>query len=359
MHVPWRLASPRDNGQNHVHRRQRIELDNKVQLASQVYSTTASDESAESGSSSGQSLAKARFDASMATGKGKEPKGDYSVRKRKHKESSLSATVMDFRVFSVCRVGTKAPKIHKTGRVPKWHCKGRVWNQCSFFLTRLVCVSNDISKSDGCCFEVIKMRWSDIEDLVVLLGRNLYRPFGGLMWERHFEEDLLELVSEKVSNEECLFVYREYALLLSVYVEDEIARRKPKEAEYGSHVQEIDETRWSWRTNFISSSHIYFGCSQSECKPNEISFDEFTKMFESRFSAGATENLNRVGKASRTNGCMVLRRRRRCSKMRWATLWIGKQESDAAIQRLKSFRGWSSFQERSQVCSQIVLKCLY
>ena len=50
MHVPWRLTSPRDNGQNHVHRRQRIELDDKVQLASQVYSTTAIDEIAESGS---------------------------------------------------------------------------------------------------------------------------------------------------------------------------------------------------------------------------------------------------------------------------------------------------------------------
>ena len=42
-------------------------------------------------------------------------------------------------------------------------------------------------------------------------------------------------------------------------------------------------------TSFLH--HIYLGCTQSECKPNEISFDEFTKMFESRFSAGATEKI--------------------------------------------------------------------
>ena len=37
--------------------------------------------------------------------------------------------------------------------------------------------------------------------------------------------------------------------------------------------------------------HVYSGCSQRECTPNEIVVEEYTKMFESRISAGATEKL--------------------------------------------------------------------
>ena len=37
--------------------------------------------------------------------------------------------------------------------------------------------------------------------------------------------------------------------------------------------------------------HVYLGCVQRECKPNETMIEEYTKMFESRISAGATEKL--------------------------------------------------------------------
>ena len=47
------------------------------------------------------------------------------------------------------------------------------------------------------------------EEKVVLLERNLYgHPFAGLLWERHFEEVLLELGCGRVPNWECLFVRR-------------------------------------------------------------------------------------------------------------------------------------------------------
>ena len=42
------------------------------------------------------------------------------------------------------------------------------------------------------------------------------------------------------------------------------------------------------RISFLD--HV-FGCTQCECKPNKIITDEYRKMFESRISAGATENL--------------------------------------------------------------------
>ena len=37
--------------------------------------------------------------------------------------------------------------------------------------------------------------------------------------------------------------------------------------------------------------HVYFGCTQRECQPNEGMVDEYTKMLESRISARATEKL--------------------------------------------------------------------
>ena len=37
--------------------------------------------------------------------------------------------------------------------------------------------------------------------------------------------------------------------------------------------------------------HVYLGCIQRECQPNEIIIEEHTNTFESRISAGATEKL--------------------------------------------------------------------
>ena len=40
-------------------------------------------------------------------------------------------------------------------------------------------------------------------------------------------------------------------------------------------------------TEFLD--HVHLGCPQRECKPNEIVFAKYTKMFESHIFAGATE----------------------------------------------------------------------
>ena len=42
-------------------------------------------------------------------------------------------------------------------------------------------------------------------------------------------------------------------------------------------------------TSFLD--HVYSGCTQRECKPNEKIIGQYDKMFESRISAGATEKL--------------------------------------------------------------------
>ena len=51
--------------------------------------------------------------------------------------------------------------------------------------------------------------WSTIEDPVVLLGRNLFgHPLAGLLWERQFEQALLELGWSKIPHWESMFVHR-------------------------------------------------------------------------------------------------------------------------------------------------------
>ena len=35
--------------------------------------------------------------------------------------------------------------------------------------------------------------------------------------------------------------------------------------------------------------HVYLGCTQRECKPNETVIEQYTRMFESRIFAGATD----------------------------------------------------------------------
>ena len=42
-------------------------------------------------------------------------------------------------------------------------------------------------------------------------------------------------------------------------------------------------------TSFLD--RVYMGCTQRECKPNETIVEQYTKMFESRISAVATEKL--------------------------------------------------------------------
>ena len=76
----------------------------------------------------------------------------------------------------------------------------------------------------------------------------------------------------KVPNWECLCGHPKQGLFLSVSVE------------------EIDEAvDLGEPTSFLD--HVYLGCTQGECKPNESVIEECRKMFESRISAGATEKL--------------------------------------------------------------------
>ena len=125
-----------------------------------------------------------------------------------------------------------------------------------------------------------------------------------------------------------------------------------KEAKYCSSVEEnYGKKRWSWRTNFILD-HENLGCTQRECKPNEIIEEEHTKNVWITYFCWSNWKVTRVWKASHKNSRMVLRHGTTCSKMRWAILWLGKQECGAVIQSFNSLLGWPPIQERRTCISR-------
>ena len=83
---------------------------------------------------------------------------------------------------------------------------------------------------------------------------------------REFQEALFELGWMKIPNWECMFVHRKQGLFFSVYVDDiKMVGNKqnmaPMRKKKKKHV-DIDEP-----TSFLD--HVYLGCTQRECKPNE------------------------------------------------------------------------------------------
>ena len=140
-----------------------------------------------------------------------------------------------------------------------------------------------------------------------------------------------------------------------------------KEAEFSSCVEEIEERCWHWGTNIISWSrllgmHLMAMQTQREkC---------WTAQQDVRIPCFCWSNreITRMGQTSGKNFCVVLRHGRTCSKMRGTVLRIGKQEDRATMQRFLVFV-WTITNSKkeelenkgklSDVCSHIVLKCLY
>ena len=80
------------------------------------------------------------------------------------------------------------------------------------------------------------------------------------------------------------------------------------------------------RTSFLD--HVYLGCTQRECKPNELIINWRTEKWSNHeFLLEHRKNT-----------------RRACSKMLWEILRTGKQDSGAVIQSFKSLLGWPSIQ---------------
>ena len=187
--------------------------------------------------------------------------------------------------------------------------------------------------------------WSSMEDPVVPLERNLYgHLLVGLLWERQFEKILLQYGWEKVSNWECLFVHRQKGLFLCVHVDDiKLAGKK----------QNIDpmwkvlnkEVDLGEPTSFLNN--VYLGCTQRQCEISKDIVDNYRTMFESRISAEWTEKLPYSENLRISSSSYDI--------VSWQT---GRLNNSTKYLQSKE-EEMKSVGELSQVCSQIVLKCLY
>ena len=92
----------------------------------------------------------------------------------------------------------------------------------------------------------------------------------------------MELGLEKVPNCECMFVHRKQGLFQSEYMDDiKMAGTKQNMAPMRKKLmKDVDRDE---PTSILD--HLYFGCTQRECKPNETIVERYTKMLEVRISA--------------------------------------------------------------------------
>ena len=120
--------------------------------------------------------------------------------------------------------------------------------------------------------------WSDIEDPVVLRSRKFYgHPLAGLLRERQFGEVLLELEWETVPNWVFLFTeHKDYYY----YYQYTWVRLKWLER---SRIWLPCGRNW-WNIFILTNptsflDHVYLGCTQRKCTPNEDIVNQKREMF--------------------------------------------------------------------------------
>ena len=104
-------------------------------------------------------------------------------------------------------------------------------------------------------------------------------------------------------------------------------------------------------TSFLD--HVYLGCTQRECETNDDIVDNYRSMIESRISAGTTEKLPSSGRpeANISTSCDMEGHAKKCLE-RYCEL-ANKTTHQFMEEELESVG------ELPNVCSLIVLKCLY
>ena len=208
--------------------------------------------------------------------------------------------------------------------------------------------------------------WSSMEYPVVLLERNLHDHFlGGLLWEREFEKVLLEHGWEKVPNWECLFVYLEKGLSLSVYVDDTklVGKKHDIDPMWKVLMEQVDLGE---PTSFLD--HVNLGCTQHRSAKRAKILSTTTEMClnlgspqeqkEKLPSSGrhdaniSTWSYDVEGHAQKMCGAIL----RAADK---TTQQLYKVETPCLDDHQFKEEELGSVGESSKVCSQIVLQCLY
>ena len=223
---------------------------------------------------------------------------------------------------------TKITEAYWLSRTPWWHCERRLWSLRSFYWTGLVCVSNDCRKSNGGYCEITWLwrtsSWRSIclypskiggrsriaQSSKVRISRFLDTSFMTHKWPKIMGKHWRSCGSSRTK-----FIR---TLISRIVMGKNISRTFylelgwEKSTKLGMSVCSIENKDYSYRKTWttwkcmagsrvwlpcgtnrrktlILTNQVFLGSTQRECKPNEI--EEYTKMFESHISAGATEKL--------------------------------------------------------------------
>ena len=126
--------------------------------------------------------------------------------------------------------------------------------------------------------------------------------------------------------------------------------------------QNIDPM-WKVLQKEVDLDHVYLGCTQRQCEISKENVDNYRTMFESRISAGATEklpcseNLSFSSWSYDMEGHAKKCVERYCELANKTTQQLCKVSTPCIDDH--QFEEMKSVGELSQVCSQIVLKCLH
>ena len=115
-------------------------------------------------------------------------------------------------------------------------------------------------------------------------------------------------------------------------------------------------------TSFLD--HVYLGCTQRQCQTSKDIVDNYRTMFESRISAGGVEKLPFLKIFVFLHGLMTWLVMQRCVERygeltNKTTQQLHKVSTPCIVEHHFEEEEMKSVGELSQVCSQIVLKCLY
>ena len=98
-------------------------------------------------------------------------------------------------------------------------------------------------------------------------------------------------------------------------------------------------------TSFLD--HVYLRCTQRECKSNEITTDQYTLMFESRFFLEQYRKINWYETSSK-NCCVVIRDGTTCEIVGWKILWDDKEYDRAVVQVSTPYFDNHNFKKKEQ-----------
>ena len=119
-------------------------------------------------------------------------------------------------------------------------------------------------------------------------------------------------------------------------------------------------------TSFLD--HVYLGCTQRQCERSKDIVDNYRTMFESRISAGATENNEKTSLEQKRcisawscdmEGHAKKCVERQCELANRTTQQLYKVSTPCIDDHHFKEEELKSAGELSDVCSEIVLKCLY